>query len=133
MPKTNYLSIVLAAAAAFVVGVAWYIVFGAAYMELRGMDPSTIANQKVPAGELLGEFVRYLVVAYALAHFVARLEVTGWKGAVQLGLWIWVGFQATLLVGAVIHEGMPLKLYAIHAGDALVKVLLMAIILGVRR
>ena len=38
-----------------------------------------------------------------------------------------------LLVGAVIHENMPVKLYAIHAGDALVKTLLMTVILGVWR
>jgi hypothetical protein len=46
---------------------------------------------------------------------------------------VWVGFQAMLLMGAVIHENMPWKLYAIHAGDALVKTLLMTVILGVWR
>jgi hypothetical protein len=53
--------------------------------------------------------------------------------AVQLGAWVWIGFQATLLLGAVIWENMPWRLYAIHAGDALVKMLLMAAILGVWR
>jgi hypothetical protein len=33
-----------------------------------------------------------------------------------------------LLLGAVLHEKMPPKLYAIHAGDALVKTLLMTVI-----
>ena len=50
-----------------------------------------------------------------------------------LGVWVWIGFHATLLVGSVIHENMPWKLYAIHAGDGLVKILLMAIIHGVWR
>jgi hypothetical protein len=36
-------------------------------------------------------------------------------------------------MGAVIHEKMPWKLYAIHAGDALVKTHLMTVILGVWR
>jgi len=52
---------------------------------------------------------------------------------VFLGVWVWIGFHATLLVGSVIHENMPWKLYAIHAGDALVKTLVMAFILGVWR
>jgi hypothetical protein len=36
-----------------------------------------------------------------------------------------------LLLGAVVHEGMPPALYAIHAGDALVKTLLMSLVLGI--
>jgi len=38
-----------------------------------------------------------------------------------------------LLMGAVLHEHMAWTLYAIHAGDALVKTLLMTVILGVWR
>jgi hypothetical protein len=36
-----------------------------------------------------------------------------------------------LLMGAVLHEHMPWTLYAIHAGDALVKTLLTTVVLGV--
>ena len=131
----NYLAVVVAAVAAFVVGAVWYspLLFGKVYMNLRGMNPDAVADMRPPAGELLGEFVRYLVIAFVLAYFVVRLGVVDWKGAVQLGLWVGVGFQAMLLIGAVIHENMPWKLYAIHAGDALVKTLLMTVILGVWR
>ena len=131
----NYWAVVVAAVAAFVVGAVWYspLLFGKVYMNLRGMNSDAVADMRPPAGELLGEFVRYLVIAFVLAYFVVRLEVVDWKGAVQLGLWVGVGFQAMLLIGAVIHENMPWKLYAIHAGDALVKTLLMAVILGVWR
>jgi hypothetical protein len=134
MPKTNYLAVVAAAVAAFVVGAFWYspLLFGKAYMMLRGIDPA-IASMRPPAGELVGEFARYLVVAYVLARFVVLLGIVDAMSAVRLALWVWVGFQATLLVGAVIHENMPVKLYAIHAGDALVKTLLMTVILGVWR
>jgi hypothetical protein len=102
-------------------------------MELRGMNLDAMADVRPPAGELLGEFVRNLVIAFVLAHFVVRLGVSDWKGAVQLGLGVWVGFQAMLLMGALLHEKMPWMLYAMHAGDALVKTLLMTIILGVWR
>jgi hypothetical protein len=131
----NYWAVLVAAVAAFGVGAVWYspLLFSKAYLELRGIDPNALADMRPPAGELFGEFVRYLVIAFALAYFVVRLGVGDWLGAAQLGLWVGVGFQAMLLVGAVIHENMPWKLYAIHAGDALVKTLLMAVILGVRR
>ena len=135
MLKSSYLALVLAAVVAIVVGPVWYspLLFGRAYMELRGMNPGAVADMRPSAGELLGEFVRYLVIAFVLSHFVTRLGVGDGKSAVQLGLWVWVGFQAMLLMGAVLHEKMPWMLYAIHAGDALVKTLLMTVILGVWR
>jgi Protein of unknown function (DUF1761) len=66
-----------------------------------------------------------------LAGFVVHLGVVNWPGAIYLGLAVWIGFQATSIVGSVIHEHYPLKLYAIHSGDALAKTLVMAVILGV--
>jgi len=131
----NYWAVVVAAVAAFVVGAVWYspLLFGKTYMEVRGLNPGAVAEMSPPAAELLGELVRNLVVAFVLAHFVVRLGVGDWKGAVQLGLWVSVGFQAMLLMGAVLHEKMPWMLYAIHAGDALVKTILMTVILSVWR
>lgn len=133
--KVNYLAVVVAAFVAFVVGAVWYspLLFGNAYLELRGIAPTSTGNMRPPTMELLGEFVRYLIVAFVLACFVMRLGIANWKSALQLGICVWVGFQATLMLGAVLHEKMPLMLYAIHAGDALVKTLIMAMIIGVWR
>ncbi len=135
MPKVNYWAIVVVAIAAFVMGAIWYspLLFGKAYMEVRGMNPDAMAGMRPVAGELIGEFAKNLVVAFVLAHFVVSLGIGDWKGALQLGLWVWVGFQAMLLMGAVLHEKMPWMLYAIHAGDAFVKTLAMTVILGVWR
>ncbi len=50
----------------------------------------------------------------------------------RLGALVWV-FPAMILLGSVVHENVPLMLAAIHAGDWLVKLLLMAVIIGVWR
>jgi hypothetical protein len=50
----------------------------------------------------------------------------------RLGALVWM-FPASILLGSVIHENVPLALAAIHAGDWLVKLLLMSVILGTRR
>ena len=130
--RINYLAVVVAAVAAFVASSAWYspLLFGKAWMELRGMNPGAMADMKISAGEMIGEFVKTLIVGYVLARFVVLLGVVDWKRAVLLGIWMWVGFYATLM-GSVIHENYPWKLYAIHAGDGLVRTLLMTVILGV--
>jgi hypothetical protein len=47
-------------------------------------------------------------------------------GGLLLGLALWIGFPFVLWTGAVIHERTPWKLAAIHAGDWLAKLLLVA-------
>ena len=135
MIKINYGAVVVAAIAAFVMGAVWYspVLFGNTYMTLRGISTGAIAETNPPPAVLIAEFVRCLIVAYVLARFVVRLKVVGWMDALLLGAWVWLGFQAMAIVGSVIHENYPWQLYAIHAGDALVKTLLITVILAVWR
>jgi len=130
----NYLAVIVAAVAAFVVSTVWYIVFGKEMMKLQGVKPDAMTDMDKPQPwKILVEIVRSLVVAYVLARFVVLLGVVEWMGAVQLGVWVWIGFPITLLVGSVIWENIPWKLAAIHAGDWLVKILFIVVILGVWR
>jgi hypothetical protein len=131
----NYWAVLVAAVVAFVMGGLWYspLLFGKAWSKLRGIDSTGTARAQMRPREILAEFVRGLIVAVVLAGFVVHLGVVNLVGAIYLGLAVWVGFQATSIVGAVIHEQYPLKLYAIHTGDALAKTLAMAVILGVWR
>jgi hypothetical protein len=128
----NYLAVVAAAVAAFVVSSVWYTIFGNAWMELRGTDPATAADTATPAWTVLFVVVQSLVVAFMLAYFVVHLGVVDWKGALCLGALVWV-FPAMILLGSVVHENVPFMLAAIHAGDWLVKLLLMAVVVGVWR
>jgi hypothetical protein len=131
----NYWAVLVAAAVAFVMGGLWYspLLFGKAWLKLRGMDSAEAAGTKMGPPEILAEFIRGLIVAVVLAGFVVHLGVVNWLGAIYLGLAVWIGFQATSIEGSVIHEHYPVKLYAIHTGDALTKTLVMAVILSVWR
>ena len=51
-------------------------------------------------------------------------------GAVHLGLFLWIGFPVILLTGSIIWENVPWKVAAIHAGDWLVKMLVISIIVS---
>lgn len=123
-------AVIAAAVLAFLLGALWYstLLFGPATTRLRGSAPA-----EVPAVALLGEVARCLVVAFVLARLVALAGVTDWKGAVTLGVWVWIGFPLTLLAGSVLWEQVRWQLAAIHAGDWLVKLVLMAVVLGVWR
>lgn len=78
---------------------------------------------------MLGELVRSGVVAYVLARFINLFGVA-WKGSLLLGGALWLGFHATLLLFSVVHERMPVALFAIHAGHGLANDLVIAAIVG---
>src|SRR5215212_9098879 len=99
-------------------------------MELRGIHLATAPEMATPASSMLFVIVQTLVVAFMLAYFVVHLGIASWREAVHLGALVWV-FPAMILLGSVVHENVPLMLPAIHAGDWLVKLLLMTVILGV--
>ena len=131
MVPVNPLAVIVAAVAVFVLGWLWYspLLFFKPWMRLRGMDPvAAMAGAKMPAGKLVIELVRCLVLAYVIARFVALLGVGSWMGAVQFGLFLWIGFPVILLTGSVLWENIPWKVAAIHAGDWLVKMLVIPII-----
>jgi hypothetical protein len=129
--EMNYLAIVVAVVVAFVASTVWYIVFGAERERLLGREGD--ASERPPVWMMLVELVRSFVVAYVLAVLFGFVGVAGFMGAIGLGLLMWVGFPVVLLVGSVVWDRVPWKLAAIHAGDWLVKLLLMTIIVGLWR
>src|SRR6266849_5047932 len=127
----NSLAVVVAAVAAFVASSVWYIVFGkelatasAAFAEVR---------QKPQPWKMLGVLVTSLVLALVLAYFIGLIGNVDWMGAVRVGVLLWIGLSAMQWVGSMLWENVPVKMAAIHAGDWLVKLVLIAVIVGVWR
>src|SRR2546428_11082725 len=135
MVHVNYLAVLVAAVAVFVLGWLWYspLLFFKPWMRLRGMDPvAAMSGAKMPAGKLFIELVRCLVLAYVMARFVDLLGVNNWIGAVHFRLFLWIGFPVILLTRSVLWEYIPWKVAAIHAGDCPAEMLLVPLI-GSRR
>jgi len=134
MVHVNSLAVVVAAVAVFILGWLWYspLLFFKPWMRLRGQDPvAAMAGAKMPGGKLVVEFARCLVLAFIIARFVALLGVASVFGAVKFGLFLWIGFPVILLTGSILWENVPWKVAAIHAGDWLVKLLVIPIIVTV--
>jgi len=130
----NYIAVLVATIVVFVLGWLWYspLLFYKPLMRARGMDPAVaMAGAKMPTGKLVIELVRCFVLAYIVAHFVAALGITNWLGAVHFGVFLWIGFPVILLLGSILWENTPVKVAAIHAGDWLVKLLVIPIIVTV--
>jgi len=127
MTELNYLAIAAAAVAAFILSAVWYGVFG---RQLAKLNDAYAGDQRMPAWKVLAELVRNLVVATALAGIIDRAGIGAVAGAAALGSVMWLAFPVVILAGSVIHENVPPKLAAIHAGDWLIKLTAISVIVG---
>lgn len=126
MPELNYLAIAIAAVAVFVLSTVYYMGFTDRLKRLSAAYAD--ADSRPAAWRLAMEFLRSFVVGTVVAGLVSLVGITDLAGAVQLALALWIGFPVVLLTGSVIWEKVPPMLAAIHAGDWLLKLLVIAVI-----
>lgn len=130
MNDMNYWAVLVAAVAAFVLSGAWYAGFG---KQLARLSPAYAGEGRSPALTAVVELVRNLVLALVVAGLTIFIDIDGWTNAVLLAGAIWIGFPVMILSGSVFHEKVPAKLAAIHAGDWLIKLLAVTLIVGLWR
>ena len=127
----NYWAVIVAALAAFFIGWAWYspMLFMKPWMTELGMSMDGMKpSMKGMAPTMVAGFIQQLVTAYILAHFAIAFGASDAMGAVQLGLWVWLGFMATTVLGPVLWEKRSVKWYVIVAGQLLVATVVMSLI-----
>jgi hypothetical protein len=127
MPDLNLLAVLAATIAAFLSGAAYYALLGGKLAEVS--EAAAQGGQPSP-WKLAVELLRGLVIAAVVAGLAAQAEIDAWSGGLLLGLALWIGFPLVLWTGAVIHENTPSMLAAIHAGDWLLKLLAVAMIVS---
>ena len=119
-------AVVAAAVVGFIGSGIYYTVLDGA-LEAARTDTSTSPARPWTYGV---EFARTLVIAAVMAGVASVAGIGSWLGGMALGLALWVGFPLMLWVGAILHEGTNPSLAAIHAGDWLVKLAIIGVIVG---
>lgn len=130
MIALNYVAIVVAAVVVFMISFGYYSLFGRQMAEL---NPAYAEPARPPAWKLMVELGRNLVLASIVAGLVAVLRLVAVTDAALLAVALWIGFPIVLWTGAVMWERVPARLAAIHAGDWLFKVLVIAVITTIWR
>lgn len=128
----NYLAVLAAGIVGFVIGMIWYspALFGKPWMGLMGLNEAGMKEHKKGMGKkFIATLIASLVMSYVLAHVVDFAQAATLVEAVMAGFWTWLGFVATIMLGSVLWEGKPKKLYAINVGHYLVVLIVMAVIL----
>jgi hypothetical protein len=130
MPDVDFLAVLVATVVVFVFGSTYYAMFGE---QLAEVSDAAAAGGKPPPWKLAVELLRSLIIAAVVAGLASHGEIDEWSGGLLLGLALWIGFPLVLWTGAIIWENTPWKLATIHAGDWLVKLLVVAVIVSVWR
>ncbi len=130
----NYLTVLVAAIAAYAVGAVWYSPAGfykpwiKMMHEFRGDHSKKMPLTGTQAMSL--GFVFTLLISYVFAHFVVLMGVKDIGSALTLGFWIWLGFAVTTLSNSWLYEGKSLKLFLFNTAHLLVAFEVMALVFG---
>ncbi|HET6532308.1 MAG TPA: DUF1761 domain-containing protein [Actinoplanes sp.] len=119
--------ILVAVVAAFVISSVWYVAFGTM---LARLSPAYAGGGRTPLWVPVFEIIRSAVLAVVIAAGIDRLGVDGAGPLLLAALVTWIGFPVVLLSGSVLHERVPWRLAAIHAGDWLLKLIAITLIVG---
>ena len=130
--RINYWAVIVAAVVAFVGSSAWYLRFG---KELAKVSPvfAELHAQKPAAWRMLAVFAGSLVLSFVVAYVVGLKDDVTWTGAVGIGCMLWLGLSAVQWVSSMVWEKVPLTMAAIHAGDWLMKLVVISAIVGTWR
>jgi hypothetical protein len=122
----NYLAVVIAAVAGFLVGWGWYAVFGKVWMQ--GLGKTT--DRAMPIVPLIIAGVACLVMAWMLAGLMGHLGNITIRGGAISGAFVWVGFVLTTTATNQAFHGDKPVVTAIDAGHWLAVLLVMGAIIG---
>ena len=119
MPDIHVLAVLAATVAAMVVSAVYYGAFADG------------GEEQVPPWKYGVEVLRCLVLAAVTAGLAAQGDIDDVAGGLLLGLALWVGFPLMLWTGAMLWENAAPRLAALHGGDWLAKLLVVAVIVSV--
>jgi uncharacterized membrane protein len=122
------LGVAVAAVAAFVLSSVYYTV--ATPVERRALGDRALDRGRPAPWKVAAEIVRTALVAGVFAWIAAVADLLSLPGTLLLALVVWIGFPVALLTGSVTWEKVPPVTAALHAGDWLLKLLLIGAVLG---
>jgi hypothetical protein len=125
------LAVAVAAVVAFIASSIYYMVLSP--LEQRVLGAAAPDRGKPHPVKAVAELVRTAVLASVVAWLAARAGLVGLPEGIGLAALLWLAFPAVLLSGSMLWERVPLVTAAMHAGDWLLKLVIVAVVLGLLR
>lgn len=123
------MAILAAVVASMVLGFIWYTpqVFGAMWMKELGKKMDDI---KSPGPGYLVMVIASALTAYVMRHFAVYAGADTWVLGLQVGLWAWIGFVATVGLSRMMFAEESPRLFMINNGYTLVQFLIVGAIVA---
>ena len=126
----NYLAVILAAAANYIIGAIWYsALFGKQWKALSG-----ISEMKPTAPAIFLGIVGALLMSYVLDHAIiyasGYMKVSGIGAGIMCGFFNWLGFIAPVTLGTVLYEKKSWNFWILNSSYWLISLLVMGVILS---
>lgn len=128
----NWLAVVVAAVAYFMIGGLWYskLLFANTWIKSTGIDMNKPDAKKGVGGIMAFTFILEFVICLALAVLAYRLMLTGGvMSGLKLGLFTGICFSATVICISYLYQGKPKVLTLIDGGYHIAGNIVAAVIL----
>ncbi len=132
LSNLNWLAVLCAALAYFILGALWYskVLFADRWLTLTGIDPKNPDATKGMAVVMTSSFVLMFIAALGIAILQSKLQLTGgWMSGIKLGLLTGLFFGATAISISYLYEKRGVGLHLINGGYTVVGNILAAIII----
>ena len=123
----NYLAVVVAAVAGYVLSWVWYALFSAIWM--KGLDKRKKDMKPEPMPFILAA-VAYLLMAWMLAGLMGHLADVTIRGGVMAAFFVWIGFVLTTTAVTQAFQGRHPSVTVIDVGNWLAVLIVMGAVIG---
>jgi hypothetical protein len=129
--KTNFVAVIVAAVAMWILGAVWYTMFGTQWMAYTGVTEEMAKNMTGAQMAMAygGPLVAYLLAFYVQDHMMFAFKSKNVMDGLQGGFWTWLGFVATVIYVTNSFQGKEFGLWLIDAGYWLIGLTVGSIIL----
>jgi hypothetical protein len=130
----NWLAVLVAAVAYFMLGALWYsLLFSKIWIRGTGIDPNNPAAKKGAGGIMAMTFLLEAVTCIGLGILVYRLALSGVTSGIKLGLLTGVCFSAISVCISFMYQMKPKSLIVVDTGYHIVGNIIAAVILCIWR
>jgi uncharacterized membrane protein YkgB len=130
--QLNWLAILVAAIAFFVLGAIWYsFLFRNSWIKLTAVKMDDPNAKKGVAAMMISSFILIFICTVGIALFLAKVGPSSWMSGAKVGLVAGVCFCFTAISNSYLYEKRPTGLHFINGGYNIVGCIIAGIILAV--
>lgn len=130
----NFLAVVVAAIAAFVIGFLWHgPLFGKQWLAMMNVPQSEVDAMRAKGmgpmiPTMIAALVQQLIIALVTAHLANALGIVGAVPAILFAVVLWLGYLAMPMLNGVLWERRKMDLYLFNIGYHLVSLVAVSLI-----